>query len=153
MRDALDLLLPRHRQPVERLLLAHAAQPLAAGHGDDASPLRRERQAGEERAAVVEPGVPAALDDESAAGEGPGADRRAPRAADGLRQRRRIGVEAVQLRQRARHRQRELRARAETGVRRQRAVHADARALPDVVVVEKPPGERRGALRRPRRAH
>ena len=77
-----------------------------------------------QRPAVVEPGLTAALDDEAAAGKSPGADRRAPGAADGARQRRRIGVDAVQLGERARDRQRELRARAETGVR---AAARDAR--------------------------
>ena len=153
MRDALDLFLPRHRQPVERFLFANAAQTLSSGNGNHASPVRRERHARDERPAVVEAGMTSAFDDEAAAGKDPGADGRAARATDGLRQRRRVGVEAVELGERSRHRQRELRAGAETGVPRQRSVHADTRSLADVMVVEKSLREAGDPLRiRPMRA-
>ena len=100
----------------------------------------------------------AALDDETAEREGPQADRRAGAASGHARQRRRIGRPPGQRGQRRRHGERQLRARAEAGVRRDRLEHphpgarrmARARrgsARPRPVRARRPP-RRRSARRR-----
>ena len=73
-------------------------------------------------------GLPAAFEHQAAAGERPRANRRSARASDRLREPRGVDVELVQLCQRPRHGQRELRARSEAGMRGKAPVHADAGA-------------------------
>ena len=90
-------------------------------HRDDAAPAGRERQPGEQRRHAVAVRPPSALEHEAAAGERPRADRRTARAADGAAPAPPVSIAiAVELGQCTRDRQRELRARSEAGVRRQR---------------------------------
>ncbi len=91
--------------------------------------------------------MPPALDDESASGERPGADRRALGPLHGASHRAGVRRNAVQFRERPRHSEGQLRAGSETGMGRKRSMDLDRGAAVDRVVRQKPPGEHEGTIR------
>jgi hypothetical protein len=117
------------RQTAEGLLLRMAGEPGRRRRDhDDAAPLLGQREAREQRAGSAPAAGDAALDDEPALRERPQPDRRATPAADRCRQLRGLDLTAVERRERAAHRQRELRAGPEPDVRRHRPQDAQPRA-------------------------
>jgi hypothetical protein len=104
--------------------------------------VRRDRQARQERCGLVwgiaRPRPPATFEHEPTVRKRPRAYGRPPRAADRGRQRRYVGVELVQLRHRPRDGERELRARSQSIVPRNRALNPKMRpsALYAVVIHE-----------------
>src|SRR4030095_9559533 len=98
----------------------------AAGPGDHTPPRRWKQQTRQEWAALGALPVAASLDDEAAPGESPGTDRGTTSSAHCPCEFRHVGRDAMKFGQGARDSECELRTRSEAGVRRQRAVHAQA---------------------------
>ena len=128
LRDLRRALGRRHELP-ERLLLGGPGQP-GLGPGDDEhdAPLLGHRVVQQQRRGALDVAPHPALDDESPERERPRAHRGARRAADRLGQLRRVDRAIVERRQRLRDRERELRARPQPDVRRDRLDHAQVRA-------------------------
>ena len=128
LRDLRRALGRRHELP-ERLLLGSPRQP-GLGPRDDQhdAPLLGHRVARQQRRRALVAASHAALDDETPERERPRAHRGARRATDRLGQLRRADRAIVERRQRLRDRERELRARPQPDVRRDRLDHAQVRA-------------------------
>src|SRR6185437_5311068 len=142
MRHSLDVARVRGRKAGERRRLIVAGQPgLAPRHRDHAAPGIREREPCQERCNPSRVCRPAALQHEPPEGECPRAHARAAPAIHGVRQRRYIGRQTGQLGARARHGERELRARAEARVARNRPMHADVDPQVKPVVPREPARE------------
>src|SRR5688572_31527668 len=141
MRDMFHVVFGWRGEPLERRVLVAATDTWRGiRNGDHAAPRGGEAQAGEQRAAVVLAGAPPTLDDKPAVLERPGAHRRAPPAPNGSRQSRRVVPDPVQFGDRPRDRQRELSARPEAGMLRQRAMHGDPDSTLKAVVFHETPG-------------
>src|SRR5687767_3132625 len=138
MRDVFDVAFRGRWQPRERLGLAC---PADAGRSfwyrEDTAPGRRNRNSGDQRAALVAVRAPSAFDHETTIVEGPRADRRSLAAAHGSRQRASIALDAVQLGERTCDGKRELRPRPESDVGRQRAMNVNGRTATNIVMGEK----------------
>ena len=128
LRDLRRALGRRHELP-ERLLLGGPGQP-RLGPGDDEhdAPLIGHRVVRQQRRRALDVAPHPALDHEAPERERPRAHGGARRAADRLGQLRRVDRAIVERRQRLRHRERELRARPQPDVRRDRLDHAQVRA-------------------------
>ena len=100
----------------------------ARGIDEHDAPLLGHRVVRQQRRGALDVAPHAALDHEAPERERPRPHRRARRAADRLGQLRRVDRSIVERRQRLRDRERELRARPQPDVRRDRLDHAQVRA-------------------------
>ena len=83
----------------------------------------------------------ASFDDETTAGKCPRAHSRATSAAHDCRKLRHIGLDVEEFGERTSHGERELRPRAQSGVRRQRSMDVQPRTRSDPVMVQEPTSE------------
>ena len=124
----LDVVLRRRRQLRKRGLLCDTADTgLRVWNGNHTSPCRWKVQAGEQRTAFIAILMTSAFHDKAATGERPRSNRGTASTSNGVREIGSIGRDSIQLGQRTRNRERELRARSKAGMSRQRSMHADAR--------------------------
>ena len=140
--------LGRRHELRERLVLGGPREPRLGVRDDEHDPpLVRHRVTHEQRRRALRAAPHAALDHEAAERERPHPHRGARRAAGGLGQCRRIDRAPVQRGQRLGHRERELRARPEPDVRRDRLDDAQMPAAREPQRVVAAPRERQRALR------
>ncbi len=148
MGHALDFPLRGRGQAIEGGGLRLTAQPRRpVGNGDHTMPALRKFIAGQQRSELLRAGPPAPLHDEASKRECPGADRRAPPAPHGARQRGRVHRQSVHFGQPARHGQAELGSRAKPAVRGDASMDPDAGPAADPVVRQEPLGEGERPLR------
>ena len=130
------------------VLLGGARQPgLGRGHDEHRPPLLGHRVARQQRRRALDAGPMPALDHEAAERERPHAHRRARGTPRRLGERRRVDVAPVQRGQRLGDGERQLRARAEADVLRDRLDHAQVRAAREPQRVAAAARERQRALR------